>query len=36
MYTLGEAEGPLAAYLEWIRSPEGQRIVAETGFVPID
>jgi len=35
MYTLGEAEGPLAAYLEWIRSPEGQRIVADTGFVPL-
>jgi phosphate transport system substrate-binding protein len=36
MYTLGEAEGPLAAYLEWIRSPEGQRILAQTGFVPLD
>jgi phosphate transport system substrate-binding protein len=36
MYTLGEAEGPLAAYLEWIHSPEGQRIVAQTGFVPIN
>jgi len=35
MYTLGEAEGPLAQYLEWIRSPEGQRIVASTGFVPL-
>jgi len=35
MYTLGEAEGPVAQYLEWIRSPDGQRIVAETGFVPL-
>lgn len=35
MYTLGEAEGAIAQYLEWIRSPEGQRIVAETGFVPL-
>jgi len=35
MYTLGEAEGPIAAYLEWIRSPDGQRIVANTGFVPL-
>lgn len=35
MYTLGEAKEPLAGYLEWIRSPEGQRIVAETGFVPL-
>jgi phosphate transport system substrate-binding protein len=35
MYTLGEAEGALAQYLEWIRSPDGQRIVADTGFVPV-
>jgi len=35
MYTLGEAEGAVAEYLAWIRSAEGQRIVAETGFVPL-
>jgi phosphate transport system substrate-binding protein len=36
MYTLGAAEGPVAEYLDWIRSPVGQRIVADTGFVPLD
>jgi len=35
MYTLGEAQGPLGAYITWIRSPAGQKIVAEQGFVPL-
>ncbi|RMD86292.1 MAG: phosphate ABC transporter substrate-binding protein [Candidatus Dadabacteria bacterium] len=35
MYTLGEATGAIAEYLDWIRSPAGQKIVAERGFVPI-
>ena len=36
MYTLGEAEGPIKAYLDWTHTADGQRIVAETGFVPIN
>ncbi len=35
MYTAGEATGVVAAYLEWILSPEAQAIVAKLGFVPI-
>jgi phosphate transport system substrate-binding protein len=35
MYTAGQPTGPIAAYLNWIRSPEGQAIVAEQGFVPL-
>jgi phosphate transport system substrate-binding protein len=35
MYTAGEPEGAIAEYLDWIRSPEGQVIVGELGFVPL-
>jgi phosphate transport system substrate-binding protein len=35
MYTAGEPTGLIADYLNWIRGPEGQKIVAEQGFVPI-
>lgn len=35
MYTAGEPVGTTAAYLNWIRGPEGQKIVADQGFVPI-
>jgi phosphate transport system substrate-binding protein len=35
MYTLGEAQGPVDAYITWIRSPAGQKIVGEQGFVPL-
>jgi phosphate transport system substrate-binding protein len=35
MYTAGEPEGAVAQYLAWIRSPEGQVIVEELGFVPL-
>jgi phosphate transport system substrate-binding protein len=35
MYTAGEPEGIIAEYLDWIRSPEGQTIVGELGFVPL-
>jgi len=34
MYTAGEPEGALRAYLEWILSPKGQEIVESTGYVP--
>lgn len=35
MYTLGEPEGAEKAYLDWILSPAGQKIVADNGFVPV-
>ncbi len=35
MYTAGEPKGVVAEYLDWIRGPAGQQIVAELGFVPI-
>lgn len=35
MYTAGEPVGTIADYLAWIQGPEGQRIVAELGFVPL-
>lgn len=36
LYTLGEPSGPLETYLDWIASPPGQRIILESGYVPID
>jgi phosphate transport system substrate-binding protein len=35
MYTAGEPQGELKAYLDWILSPEAQQIVEDLGFVPI-
>jgi len=35
MYSDGEPEGVMAAYLEWILGPEGQQLVADEGFVPL-
>lgn len=35
MYTAGEPDGVIAEYLDWIRGPEGQKIVAQLGFVPV-
>jgi phosphate transport system substrate-binding protein len=35
MYTAGEPTGVIAEYLDWIRGPEGQAIVAELGFIPL-
>jgi phosphate transport system substrate-binding protein len=35
MYTAGEASGAVADYLSWILGPEGQKIVADLGFVPL-
>jgi phosphate transport system substrate-binding protein len=34
IYTLGEATGPAKEYLDWIMSAEGQKIVADLGYVP--
>lgn len=35
MYTLGEPAGPIKAYLDWVLSPDGQRILQESGYVPV-
>jgi phosphate transport system substrate-binding protein len=35
MYTNGEPQGDVKTYLDWILGPEGQQIVAELGFVPL-
>lgn len=34
-YTSGEPTGELKRYMDWIKGPEGQRIVEELGFVPV-
>lgn len=36
MYTAGEPAGVIAEYLAWILSPDGQKIVEELGFVPLE
>ena len=35
MYTAGEPSGAIRAYLDWIRGPAGQEIVAELGCGPL-
>jgi len=35
MYTPGDPQGQVAAYLDWILSPPAQQIVVDLGFVPI-
>jgi len=35
MYTRGEPAGAIKEYIDWVLSPEAQRIVAQLGFVPI-
>jgi phosphate transport system substrate-binding protein len=35
MYTLGEPNGPTKKYLDWILSPAGQKIVIQSGYVPL-
>jgi phosphate transport system substrate-binding protein len=34
-YTLGEPEGEVKRYLDWVLSPAGQQIVEQTGYVPV-
>ena len=36
MYTAGEPSGSVKDYLDWIMTPEAQKIVGELGFVPIN
>lgn len=35
LYTLGEPQGAVKAYIDWILSPAGQKIVEESGYVPV-
>ncbi len=35
MYTRGEPKGAVKAYLDWILSDEGQRIIQEKGYAPV-
>jgi phosphate transport system substrate-binding protein len=36
MYTAGEPTGAISRYLDWARGSEGQTIVSQMGFVPLD
>ena len=36
MYSLGEPTGEIKAYLDWILSADGQQIVEQLGFVPLE
>ncbi len=35
MYTSGQPQGAVKAYLDWIMTPEAQKIVSDLGFIPI-
>ncbi|HUI55743.1 MAG TPA: phosphate ABC transporter substrate-binding protein [Bryobacteraceae bacterium] len=35
MYTLGEPTGAVKKYLDWVHSEEGQKIVLQSGYVPL-
>ncbi|HET7375822.1 MAG TPA: substrate-binding domain-containing protein, partial [Anaerolineae bacterium] len=35
MYTNGEPKGAINDYINWILGPDGQKIVADLGFVPL-
>jgi phosphate transport system substrate-binding protein len=35
VYTLGEPQGAVKAYLDWILSDAGQKIVEDSGYVPV-
>ncbi|MBI2366140.1 MAG: phosphate-binding protein, partial [Deltaproteobacteria bacterium] len=35
IYTVGEPKVEVAAYLDWIKSEAGQRIVEQSGFVAV-
>jgi phosphate transport system substrate-binding protein len=35
MYSLGEPTGKVKEYLEWVYSDAGQKIVADSGYVPV-
>lgn len=35
VYTLGEPQGAVKGYIDWMLSPAGQKIVEESGYVPL-
>ncbi len=35
IYTIGEPTGAMKEYLDWILSPEGQKVVLDLGYVPV-
>ncbi|HVN75944.1 MAG TPA: phosphate ABC transporter substrate-binding protein [Thermoanaerobaculaceae bacterium] len=35
MYTLGEPQGAVKKYIEWILSDDGEKILQENGYVPV-
>ena len=35
IYTLGEPQGAMKDYLDWMRSPAGQKVVLDLGYVPV-
>lgn len=35
MYTAGEPQGEVKAFIDWVLSPAGQSLVAKEGFVPL-
>ena len=35
IYTIGEPEGRVKAYIDWIFSEDGQKIVVDKGYVPL-
>ncbi len=35
MYTPGQPQGEVKTYIDWILGPDGQKIVADLGFVPL-
>jgi phosphate transport system substrate-binding protein len=35
LYTLGEPQGAVKAYIDWILSEAGQKIVEDSGYVPV-
>ena len=35
LYTLGEPQGALKAYIDWVLSDAGQKIVEDSGYVPL-
>ena len=34
-YTIGQPEGALKNFIEWVRGPEGQKICADVGYFPL-
>ena len=35
LYTLGEPQGAVKQYIDWILSDAGQKVVEESGYVPV-